>query len=44
MQGCDRFEIENIARYWSFRLNIEMDELIYKAGINLKRKTRSRHV
>ena len=44
MQGCDRFEIEDTARYWSFRLNIEMDELIYKAGINLKRKTRSRHV
>lgn len=40
MQGCNRFEIEDVARYWSFRLNIEVDELIYKAGIALKRENR----
>ena len=40
MQGCNRFEIEDVARYWSFRLNIEIDELIYKAGIALKRQNK----
>ncbi len=40
MQGCNRFEIEDVARYWSFRLNIEIDELIYKAGIGIKRQNK----
>ena len=40
MQGCNRFEIEDVARYWSFRLNIEIDELIYKAGIGINRQNR----
>ena len=40
MQGCNRFEIEDVPRYWSFRLNIEIDELIYKAGIGIKRQNK----
>jgi len=31
IRGCDRVEIENIIRYWSFRLNIPFDELSFKA-------------
>ena len=36
MEGYDRFEIEDIARYWAFRLNMDMKQLIYEAGMEIK--------
>jgi hypothetical protein len=37
MEGLDRFEIEDVAKYWAFRLNIDMAQLIYEAGMEIKK-------
>ena len=34
-EGADNFEIEDIARYWAFKLNTTIEELIYKAKLNI---------
>lgn len=35
-EGADYLEIENIAQFWSFRLNCDKKELMYKAGLVIK--------
>jgi len=36
--GADQFELENIARYWAYRLNINFDELLFIVGSEFKRE------
>ena len=35
-RGKGYLEIEEIARFWAFRLNVDKAELIFKAGIQIK--------
>lgn len=40
--GENRFDIEDVARYWAFRLNLDMKQLIYEAGSEISKMNKLR--